>query len=202
MWPGLSAGGLLVHLQGSDAHQRPRGADQGGAAPVGVARRGEQGLVEQIFPVAGERRPGDHPSGDGVGPPAAAGQDDGIVPLQVARIAQRQGRQLQRLERVDQAEAGHGVIAENVGGNPAPFVGDQGDLVGLGDQIADGQHQAVVADDDSVAQPLGAQRLGGERVGGHLGVQHDHGGKDAVKVERQALRRGTQLSFDLVAIEG
>ena len=40
-----------------------------------------------------------------------------------------------------------------MGGNHAPVARRQPDLLGLGDQIADGQHQPVFADDDAAAFP-------------------------------------------------
>ena len=128
---------------------------------MGVAGGGEQRLLQQIFPIARERRPGDQPTRHRVGAPAAAGQDDVVVIFQLARVAQRQGRQIQRLQRHDQPKACRRIYAQGVSGNAPPVAGDQGDLLGLGDQIADGQDQACLADHDAIAQALDAQGLGG-----------------------------------------
>ncbi|MPW65482.1 hypothetical protein CPI28_02635, partial [Moraxella catarrhalis] len=61
------------------------------------------------------------------------------------------------------------------GGHPAAITGGQDNLVGLGDQIADGQHEALVADDHGVADPLRSEGLGGEGVVAHLGFKGDDG---------------------------
>ena len=49
----------------------------------------------------------------------------------------------------------------------------QPDGLGLGDQIADGQHQPV-ADQNAVAGAFDAERLGGEGVGWNDRTQADH----------------------------
>ena len=74
----------------------------------------------------------------------------------------------------------------------------QPDGFGLGDQIADGQHQAVV-DQHAVAAAFGAERGGAEGVRRDDRVQADHGGERAVEVEavvlRARLKRGRHLPF-------
>ena len=56
------------------------------------------------------------------------------------------------------------------------------DRVGFGDQITDGQDQAVAANEDAVAGALGAERFRGKGVGRHGGAQADHGGERALKI--------------------
>ena len=58
----------------------------------------------------------------------------------------------------------------------------QPDRFGLGDQIADGEHQPVV-DHDAVAGALGPQRFRGEGVRGDDGMQSDDRGKRAIEIE-------------------
>src|SRR6185437_4317631 len=57
----------------------------------------------------------------------------------------------------------------------------------LGDQIADGEHQAVV-DQHAVAGALDAQGLGGEAVGRDNRMQPDHRGQRALEIIRIVLR--------------
>ena len=63
---------------------------------------------------------------------------------------------------------------------------DQGepDRVGLGDEIADRQHQPVGADQNAIAGALGAERVRGEGVGRNDGAHTDHGRERGVEIER------------------
>jgi hypothetical protein len=108
----------------------------------------------------------------------AVGQDGGIAQLDAARIAELELGQLERAERLDETEAGHLVVGKHVGGDDPAIVGRQPDFLGLGDEVADGQHQAVVADDDAAAFADGAQRRGGEGVVRDVRAQGDDGVKD------------------------
>ena len=65
----------------------------------------------------------------------------------------------------------------------------QPDRFGLGDQIADGEHQPVV-DQHAVAGALAAERVGGEGVGRDDGVQADHRGQRALEIVAVVLGRG------------
>ena len=58
----------------------------------------------------------------------------------------------------------------------------QPDGFGLGDQIADGQHQSVV-DQHAVAGALGAERVRAEGVGRDDRMQADHRRQRAVEIE-------------------
>ena len=67
-------------------------------------------------------------------------------------------------ERLHETEAALEIEAERMAFDDAAVAEMQPDRFGLGDQIADGQHQPVV-DQDAVAGALGAQRLRAEGVG-------------------------------------
>ena len=54
-----AAGGVADH-QRADADQLAVGVEEAGAAVVGACRRGEEGAVDVVFPVAGERPARDH----------------------------------------------------------------------------------------------------------------------------------------------
>src|SRR5262249_57144011 len=54
--------------------------------------------------------------------------------------------------------------------------------LGLGNQIADGEHQSVAADQYSAPHPLGAQRLRREGVGGDDGLDPHHRGQRTIKI--------------------
>jgi len=63
-----------------------------------------------------------------------------------------------------QPETGLLIVGERVRGSDAPVIAGQPHTFRLGDQVADGQHQAAFADDDTASLPLGAQYVGGEAV--------------------------------------
>jgi hypothetical protein len=63
-------------------------------------------------------------------------------------------------------------------GHDAPVMPRQPDVLGLGDQVADGEHEAVLVDDDARAFPLGAEYAGGEGVIGDASAQRDDGMAD------------------------
>ena len=65
----------------------------------------------------------------------------------------------------------------------------QPDRFGLGDQIADGQHQSVV-DHHAIAGALGAEGVRAEGVGGDDRMQPDHRSKHAIEIETVVARRG------------
>jgi hypothetical protein len=74
---------------------------------------------------------------------AAAGDHQAVVVDHGAGQAERCRLQLQRRQRPHQAEAGGQVVGHHAGRDAALVVGDQLHLVGLEDQVADRQHQAV-----------------------------------------------------------
>src|SRR6267142_5186135 len=67
-------------------------------------------------------------------------------------------------QRLHQAEAGLLVVAEHMPRDGAAVTQAEPDRLGLGDEIADGQDQTVLADENPVAGPLGAERLGAEGI--------------------------------------
>ena len=96
-------------------------------------------------------------------------------------------RQIDLAERLHQAEAGLLVEAERMAFHHVAVAEMQPDGLRFGDQIADGQHQAVV-DQHAVAGALDAERLGGEAVGRDDRMQADHRGQRALEVVRVVLR--------------
>ncbi len=153
-----------------------------------MGRGGEDGVVQQILPVAGELLARDDAAGDRALAPARAGQDHFFTQRRVPSLGQGQHRDGQGLQRLHQAKAGGLVEAQHMARDLLAFAGGQGDVVGLGDQIADGQDDAVLADQDAVADPLSAQRARGEGVGRHIGVQPHHRRQRPVQVEGIVLR--------------
>ena len=135
-----------------------------------MRRIGEDRLVEHVFPIAGEFLPRGDAAGDRTRAPAGAADHHALADLGRLRCAERQCRQVDLAERLHQAEAGLLVGAERVALDHAAVAQMQPDLLGLGDQIADGQHQPVV-DQHAVAGALAAQGVGGEGVGRDDGVQ-------------------------------
>ena len=128
------------------------------AAPQRIGRDGEDGVVEQVLPIARELAPaGDLDLERRL--LAAQPRDIGLAAqLQRVGIAEAHRLEVDRPVGAHQAEAAFIVVAHDVGGQfVAVDVGD-GDAVGLHDQVADGEDQAVVADQGAVTLALGAQR--------------------------------------------
>src|SRR3954454_15107779 len=81
-----------------------------------------------------------------------------------ARLSERQRWQVYAGQCLHQPEARLLVIAEYVTGCRLPVAEREPNLIGLRDQITDGEHHAVLANEDAVAGTLGPKRLGRERV--------------------------------------
>ena len=146
-----------------------------------MRRIGEDGVVDQIFPIAGEFLPRGDVAGERTRAAAGAADDDALAGLRLLRGADRQRRQIDLAERLHQAETGLAVEAERMAFNDTPVAEMQPDGLGLGDQVADGQHQAIV-DQHAVAGTFGAEGLGGEGVRRNDGVQAEHGRQRAIEI--------------------
>ena len=85
---------------------------------------------------------------------AAAREQQRLVGGDRGRDAERRRRDAERRQRLHQAEAGGEVVGDHAGRDAAAVAGDEIDLVGFEDQVADRQHQAVVADQDARALAL------------------------------------------------
>ena len=137
--------------------------DRAGAAPERMGGGGEDRLVEQIFPIAGELLLADDHGADGLH--ARARRDDHrIAEFCLARAAKLERRAVQPVERLHEAEPAHRIDGERVSGGDAAAGVGKPDILGLHDEIADRQHETAFPDDDAAARPLLAQRLGGESV--------------------------------------
>ena len=97
---------LLLHQQRSDADQPAVVADQRGAAPFGMRRRGEQRFVEHILPVARELALVDDPRLERVRVAAVADHDDVVFGLDRSGRSWHQRLDAETAERLHQAEAG------------------------------------------------------------------------------------------------
>src|SRR6185369_8082366 len=92
------------------------------------------------------------------------------------RDAERRRRDAERRERLHETEAGSLVVGDDAGGNAATVAGDELDLVGLEDEVADRQDDAVVADQDARALALLAERRDRACVLDRHDLQADDGG--------------------------
>jgi putative membrane protein len=180
----------LLDLQRADPQQVAAGSDQRRAAPIGMRRRGEDRLVQHVFPVAGEFLLGDDARGHRGFAPAGPADHHVLADLRFGRTAQRQRRQVEMRQRLHHAEAGLLVIAEHVAGHHFAAAERDPDVVGLGDQIADGEHDAVAAHQHAMAGALRAQRLRRERVRRNGGADADHRGQSLVQLEIVVLLPG------------
>ena len=165
-----------------------------GAAPELMGGRGEDRLVEKIFPIAGEFLLADNHRAHRFCP-GAGGDRHRIAELGLARAAELERRAIQVAERLDEAEAGLRIDGKRVSrGDPAFSVGEP-DMLGLGDQIPDRQHKAALADDDAAAGALLAQRLSGEGVFRNWSLHRDDRFERTIQFGGGATIRQTGLRF-------
>src|SRR6185312_15253352 len=80
-----------------------------------------------------------------------------------------------------EAEAGLLVVGERMAAHDDTVVPRQPDFLGLCDEVADGEHQAVVADDDAAALAPRAERVGGEGVVRDGRAHGDDGWSDRIE---------------------
>jgi hypothetical protein len=73
------------------------------------------------------------------------------------------------------------------------IVGGKPDRLGFRDQIADGENEAVIADDDAVAESLGAENLGSECIIGDFRAQHHHRAQRRCEIESQFVGLGLHV---------
>ena len=150
---------------------------------------GENRLVQQVFPIAGEFLLGRDVARDRARAAADAADHDAVADLRGSGRTERQRIDVDAAERLHQAETGFGIEAQRVTFHHAAIAEMQPDRFGLGDQIADGQHQSVV-DQHAVAGALGAEGFGGERIVRDDRMQADHRGQRAIEVETVVPARG------------
>ncbi|EGE60795.1 hypothetical protein RHECNPAF_1340044 [Rhizobium etli CNPAF512] len=155
---------VLAHLQAkrTDTEQFAVGADQRCPAPCRMSGCGKDRFIQQIFPVAGEFLSGDDVCLNELAD--SIGKDDRIAGPGGGRVTEIHGRSVENAERLHQAEAAFLIIGKGMGGNHPAVLGRQPDFLRLGDEITDGQHQAVVANDDAAALPDSAKRLRREGI--------------------------------------
>jgi len=139
----------------ADAHQVAARRDQGAAAPMGMGQGGEQRLVEQIFPIAGEFARGNEIDFEHPSTPAMAGGDHGIAPAQGRRVAQVQMGRIQPPQGLNQSHATGEVVAHDMGGAGRAVIGRQSDCLGFRHQIADGDGQSARINQHGIARPFG-----------------------------------------------
>src|SRR6185436_19806985 len=167
--------------------------DQRRSAPLRVRRRGEHRFVEHVLPVAGELALGEYARLERARPPAVAGDDDVAADLHRRHAAAHERRDAELAERLHQAEAGGLVVGEREAADHRALVGGHPDRARLGDQVADGEDEAVLADDDAVADALGAEQRRGERVVGHDRAQVHHRVERAIELEAPVFRLRPKL---------
>ena len=183
----------LLHEQRADAREPPARVDERSATPLRMQRRGEQGLVEHVLPVARELALVEHLRPECVGAPAAAQHDRGVADLERLRRAPRQRRELEGPERLHHAEARREVVSERMPRHDAAVQRRDPDRFGLGDEIADRQDQPVAADGDAAAHALGTEDRRREGILGNLRAHGHDRLERRVEVEPDILRIRLQL---------
>ena len=155
---------LLLHQQRTDADQVALRIEQRGAAPLRMRRCGKERLVEHVFPVAGKFVFPDHPCLERVGAAAVADHECRVADLDVGCETALKVRRIQLAQGLDQAEPGRLVIGKRVAGHDGAAIGGEPDLRRLVDEVADGEHETVLADHRAITATLGAERGGGVSI--------------------------------------
>src|ERR1700692_2134027 len=112
----------MLQLQRANADEIALWVDQRRAAPIRMRRRGEDRLVEHVFPIAGEFLLGDDTGGDRALPAAGAGDHDALADRGGGRWADFQRRHVELGERLNEAETGLLVVTQDVAGHRAAVV--------------------------------------------------------------------------------
>ena len=183
----------FLHQQRSDAEEPPRVVEERGAAPFRMRRRGEQRLVEHVFPVAGEFALGDHLRLERVRASAMADDEDIVVDRDRRGAAAFEIGRGELAQRQHQAESGREIVGKRMAGDRRPAIRREPYRFGFGDQIADSQRQAVFADHHAVAAALGAENRRGERIVGNHGPEHDDRVQRGLEIESDVARARLQL---------
>jgi hypothetical protein len=95
-------------------------------------------------------------------------------------------------QRLDQAETRRLVVQDRPAADDVTAIGREPDRRGFGDQVADGQDQAIGADHRAIAAALGAEDAGGECIVGDDGAHLHHRVERAGEVEPQFVQRRLQ----------
>src|SRR6185295_17527955 len=188
---------LLLDQQRADGEELAVGADERGAAPLRMRRGRIDRLVEHVLPVAGELALSEHRGAQRARPTAVARDHHVLADAAGARGASRERPYAELGEGLHQPEAGGLIVAERKRRHHDALVGGEPDGARLGDEVADGEDEAVVADHDAVADALGAEDLRGERVLRDLRAQLHDRVERAVQVEAPVLRTRAHLHREL-----
>ena len=120
--------------------------------------------------------------------------------LRSAGLAERHRLDLERLGGAQQAEAGVVVVADDVGGGLAAGIGDDLGGMRLDHQVADGEDQALVVDDDAGAGALLAETFDRAPVRIDVGLElHDRGEQFVGSRSDCAARQADALATSAIA---
>ena len=154
--------------------------------------RGEQGLIEHVFPVAGEFALGDDFRLERVRAAAVADDDDFGAGSDGGGRAPLKRSHAERTERQYQAKTGALVVGERVPLHYGAAVRGEPNRLGFGNEVADCQDQAVFPYHHAIAGAFGSQNRGGERVFRDFGAQQHYGIERRDEIELRFVRSWLQ----------
>src|SRR3569832_2238960 len=147
-------------------------------------RRGDEDrLIEQILPVAGELLLGDDRRAHRIA--GAVDKGHGIAQACRTGFAQRQGRQIELPQRLDKTKATLLVVSERVAGDDATILRCEPHLLSLGDEVPDGEDEALLGDHHAAAFAPRAKAGGSKGIVRDVGTDGDdrfHSGIDVHEV--------------------
>ena len=140
-------------------------------------------LFSTYSPVSGELPLGEHLSLDGAFEPAISGHQHVLAYREGGGIPERHGGPIGSLQRLNQAESAFLVVGDDVAGSGERLPVDQPHTVRLRNQVADGEHEPVVANDDAVAGTFRAEHRRGQGVFRDAGAKRYHSPQNMLDIE-------------------
>src|SRR4051794_32930689 len=139
----------------------------------------EDGLVQEILPVACEFLFGHYGRLDGEAP--SIREHDGVADCSSCGVAEIERGKAKPTERLHEAKAGLLIISQHVSGNRSPVMRRQPDFVGLGYEITDREDHAF-PNYHPAAFPHRAERCGREGILWNQGAQTHNRSEDRIGI--------------------
>src|SRR5262245_4102785 len=176
----LALAGALK-LKRTDADQLALTRNQRRAAPVRMRRIGEYRFVENVLPIASEFLLRRDAAGERARASACAAYDDAFSNFSGLGGTDVEPGKIDLAERLHQPETRFLIETERMSLHDMAVAEMQPDSLGFGDQITDGEHEAVV-DQHAVARALDPERIGSKSIGRDNRMKTDDRGERALKI--------------------
>ena len=174
---------VLLYQQRAGADEVALCIDESRPAPLRVRRRGEERLIEQVFPVAGKLALRNQPGLERVVAAAVSDHECRIADIEFGRTAALKVGDGELAQGLDQAKAGCVVVGQRMPRHDRAAIGGEPDLRCLVDEVADSEDKTILTDGRAITGPLGTERRGRVGVLGNFGANEDDRIQHALEVE-------------------